>query len=537
MPSRRRTVEIEVLVDDKDVQKSLGNINQKLTKTGKVMSDFGKITAAAFAATGVVNFAADVVRAASDLDESTNAVNVSFGAAADEVLAIGENSAKSFGLAQSEFNQFAVGFKAFADQIAGTSGQEIDTVIEDLVTRISDFASVMNLDIPEAADKFRSGLAGETEPLRKFGIDVSAAAVNTKALEMNLGGANGQLSEGDKILARYQLIMEQTSDTADDFANTADGAANSQRILNATFEDFKAQAGQELIPVVEDLSQKGIQLFDILDEDVNLGWTQRLSAGLQLILGDSQESIESYINQKTALNDLEDAANDAVPSFEDIEDVFGESRDQLHNFVRVTIDAAGAVRDLTSANLEAASPTLALFKAQEDATKAADRYAEAVVESGAGSREAASAARDLAKADAELDAAAQVFAEQGGAASISALEEMLIQAGVLPETIAAIKAQIDRLNQTPVRRDLILAPSQSGGTRTTTGNVFHQGGVIPGPPGSDQLFVGQAGETVTRRSEVPSGRGGVQTIVNNTWNLVSSLQLAEQAEMRRRGLR
>jgi hypothetical protein len=205
---------------------------------------------AAVAATAVFNFAKDSVAAASNLGESINAINVVYGESADAVHALGAESATSFGLSQRAFNEFATQFSAFGEKIAAGTGQDVSVVLDNLTTRIADFASVMNLDMAEAATVFQSALAGETEAFRRFGGDVSAAAVEVKALELGLGDTSAELSEQDKILARYELIMEQTAKTAGDFENTSDSLANSQRILTANIEDLQAKIGGALVPAV-----------------------------------------------------------------------------------------------------------------------------------------------------------------------------------------------------------------------------------------------------------------------------------------------
>ncbi len=70
---------------------------------------------AVIAAGALIKFGKDTVGASTDLKESINAVNVVFGESAEGILAIGENAADSFGLANSEFNSFAVQFSAFAE--------------------------------------------------------------------------------------------------------------------------------------------------------------------------------------------------------------------------------------------------------------------------------------------------------------------------------------------------------------------------------------------------------------------------------------
>lgn len=216
------------------------------------MKTLAKTVGAAFATRQVVNFAKGAVDAASDLGESVNAVAVTFGDASDSILALGEDAATTVGLSAREFNAFAVQFSGFTQQIAGAGG-DIAEVTDDLTTRIADFASVMNMDVPEAAQVFQSALAGETEPIRRFGIDMSAAAVEAHALATGMIASKSEMTEAIKVQARYSLLMESTNKVAGDFANTSDSLANQQRILAARLDDARATIGEALVPVLESL--------------------------------------------------------------------------------------------------------------------------------------------------------------------------------------------------------------------------------------------------------------------------------------------
>jgi hypothetical protein len=238
------------------MKKADGGI-QRMTGSLKKMA---AVAGVAFAAKKVLDFGRDAVRAASDLEESVNAVEVTFGEASAGILQLGEDAATSVGLANSEFNSLAVGFSAFVDKIDQGGGNVVG-IMDDLTTRVADFASVMNLEVGEAGNIFRSALAGETEAIRRFGVDVSAAAVTTKALALGLGDSSGALSEQDKILARYQLVMEQTDKTAGDFANTSESLANQQRIFAAELENTKAEIGEALLPVMAELLQTARDLL------------------------------------------------------------------------------------------------------------------------------------------------------------------------------------------------------------------------------------------------------------------------------------
>lgn len=218
------------------------------------------------AALGIANLAGSVtdyfaksVDLASNLQESGNAVRVTYGDIAGEIDNLSDTAAKRLGLSSGAFNDLAVRFSGFAGTIAGEGG-DVAKVIDDLTTRGADFASVYNLETADALSVFQSGLAGETEPLKRFGIDLSDATTKAFALANGIGDGTGVLTEAEKVQARYGLLLESTTKTAGDFAATQDSAANSTKTANAQLEDAQAKVGEALLPAFEKFT--GFMLTD-----------------------------------------------------------------------------------------------------------------------------------------------------------------------------------------------------------------------------------------------------------------------------------
>jgi len=252
---------VEILGEYKNLAKATKGAQGSFDKLGanfaKVGKNIAKVTAGIAIGLGaaIASQIKPAIDAASDLSESINAVNVSFGDAAEGVLKLGQNAATGLGLSKTELFGISVQFSAFAKTIAGEGG-DVVKVVDDISNRGADFASVFNLDVSDALAKFQSGLAGSSEPLRAYGIDISAVTVEAYALANGIGDGSGELTEQEKILARYGAIMEQTEGVTGDFANTSDGLANQQRILAATIEDTRAEIGQKFMPIMQ-----GIQVF------------------------------------------------------------------------------------------------------------------------------------------------------------------------------------------------------------------------------------------------------------------------------------
>lgn len=285
------------------------------------------------AAIGIVGLAqqtadyfSDAVTLASNLQESGNAVRVSYGSIAGEIEKLGETSAKRLGLSNTAFNDLAVRFSGFAGTIAGEGG-DVAGVIDELTTRGADFASVFNLDAADALTIFQSGLAGENEPLRKFGIDLSAAAVDAFALANGIGEQGRELTESEKVQARYGLLLEETSQTAGDFAGTSDSLANAQRIANARFEDAQAKIGEALLPTMEKftdflitdgvpLVEKLVDVFIALEPAISfvadgiIAWLDVVSGGIGFIT----DFIAAVEDGETSISELRDVfSNFPVP--------------------------------------------------------------------------------------------------------------------------------------------------------------------------------------------------------------------------------
>ena len=202
-----------------------------------------------------------------------------------------------------EFNNLAVRFSSFSKTIAGDGG-DVTGTLADLTGRASDFASVMNLDVNEAAQLFQSGLAGESEPLRRYGLDMSAASVEAYGLANGLAANGKSLTESEKIQARYGYLMEQTSNTQGDFANTSDQLANKQRITAAEFDNVKARIGTGLLPIMSALvGFVGGTLLPSLDS-VGSFLTDTLIPGIQSFgkwLSDSKTPITAVAGVITAI--------------------------------------------------------------------------------------------------------------------------------------------------------------------------------------------------------------------------------------------
>jgi hypothetical protein len=233
--------------------KGLKQANAQFAKLSGSVSSLGRnFAVAGIALTAITAGLARTVQTASSYSESINAVNVAFGKSAQGIIDFGKTAATTLGVSQVDFNNAAVRFSAFAERIVG-SGGDASKFIAEISTRASDFASVFNIEVSEALQVFQSGLAGEAEPLKRFGINLLDSEVKAYAMANGIGEVGRQLTETEKVQARYGLLMQATGKTQGDFANTSDGLANQLRILTAEVSNTEIEIGNQLLPVMAEL--------------------------------------------------------------------------------------------------------------------------------------------------------------------------------------------------------------------------------------------------------------------------------------------
>lgn len=226
-----------------------GNVD---SLAGKAISAGKKLTLGM--TTPIVGFGTAAVMAASDLNESASAVNTVFGDSAQVINRFSNGSAQALGQSRAQVLGAAATFGALYKAVGLTESQMADFSTQS-IQAASDLGSFYNVDPTQVLQDIRSGLVGEAEPLRKYGILLSEAAVQQKAMEMTGKSNAKQLTESDKVMARQALIMGGLGAAQGDFARTSGSLANQMRIARASVTDMAASIGMVLMPYVIQATQ------------------------------------------------------------------------------------------------------------------------------------------------------------------------------------------------------------------------------------------------------------------------------------------
>lgn len=402
---------------ERDAQSKIRSAVEKAEKSTPPISpgvDTSKLSASVSAATAALGALASGVvvqktlqtvqllaNAASDLAEAQSAANTQFGEGAALVDRFSSSAATSLGISKTAALDASTAFGGMFQNI-GLAADESARLSTGAVQLAGDLASFRNLRVDDALTKIQAGLAGEAEPLRRFGVDISDAAVQAKALQLGLIDAHGELNQGQKVLVRYQLILEQLKTAEGDAQRTGDGYANTQRRLQAVMQDFEATVGQTLLPTLSALA-------------ANLAVVVAGADRLARVLGTGGlgNIIKIFAEASGFLNPVLDEMGKKYSKGADAADIYAETQkaiadsvNEATNGIDAQNEALGRQVDAVFASLDAQLAQLDAHKAQENAQKAvtdAERdYQDALSGSGKYADAARQAAEKLANAQQSL---------------------------------------------------------------------------------------------------------------------------------------
>lgn len=234
-----------------DTSRARAEISQFDGQVGKAGRGFSALrgAAVAFAGSAVAAFAGKTIMAASDLNEELSKAGVVFGPAKDKVVRQANELANAFGLPKAEIIGAAssIGLVAKASGLGQRPAADMGNSLAKLA---ADASSFYNVPLAEALQAMQSGLVGEAEPMRRFGVLLSEAAVQQEAVRLGIAKTGAELTEGQKVQARYSLMTKGMSDASGDLARTQDSVANRLREIKGRAINAAAGLGTALLPAV-----------------------------------------------------------------------------------------------------------------------------------------------------------------------------------------------------------------------------------------------------------------------------------------------
>lgn len=239
---------IEMSLTDDKLRKGLANVEKSLAQTGRSMQRFGA-GAMAFGGSVVAGFL-PAIKAASDAQETMSKFSIVFGDLEQDALKWTDALAESIGRSKHDLRGQMAAFQDLF-QPMGFAAEDAFELSKTMTALASDLGSFNNLDTADVIRDLQAAMTGSGEVMKKYGVILSEAAVKAKLEEMGL-----EANEVNKVLARQEIIMEDTTAAQGDAARTSESFANQLARLKASVHDASVAVGENLLPVVTPLVEK-----------------------------------------------------------------------------------------------------------------------------------------------------------------------------------------------------------------------------------------------------------------------------------------
>lgn len=200
----------------------------------------------------LIDFGKQGIELASDLTEVQNVVDTTFGSNSKTIEDFSKKATAAYGMSELTAKKYNGTMGAMLKS-TGLTEKQVLTMSQAMTGLSGDMASFYNLSSDEAFEKIRSGISGETEPLKQLGINMSVANLEAFALSQGITKAYKSMSQAEQTTLRYNYLMKATADAQGDFAKTSDSFANQQRIAKLNIENLSATIGKALLPSINGL--------------------------------------------------------------------------------------------------------------------------------------------------------------------------------------------------------------------------------------------------------------------------------------------
>lgn len=258
-----------------------------------------------------VKFLGNVINKASEYQEDLNLFTVSMGEYAEEAYNYAQKVSEVVGIDPAEwmrnqgvFNTIITGF--------GVAGDKAAYMSQNLTQLGYDLASFYNIDFESAMQKVQSGIAGELEPLRRLGYDLSVARLEQERLNLGIDKSVSSMTQAEKSQLRYYAMMTQVTQVQGDMARTLEQPANMLRVLRAQIERCARAIGNLFIPILTKVLPIAIAVADGLRQIISA------IAGLFGVTLNTPDWNASIGNATSGTEDIADNMGSAVESAKEL---------------------------------------------------------------------------------------------------------------------------------------------------------------------------------------------------------------------------
>jgi hypothetical protein len=293
--------------DPKGLREANAAFSKLSSDVGSLGRNFAVLGAGIVAGTALLG---NAVMSASNFEAEFEGVNQVFQDAAGSVQDFADQASRTAGLSATEALKAAKTFGLFATG----AGLGVDAAADFSTTMVQlagDLGSFNDVPTADALAAIQSGLMGQAEPLRQFGVFLDDARLKSALLNATGVEVTGTLDSQQKMMAAYYAILEQTTLQQGDFVAYQDTLGNSLKTITTDFENLTTEIGMMLIPVITAAMPEikamaesiGVQLKQAIE---SIDWVSLINSivGVITFLVEHAQTIGIVIGALFALNTI-----------------------------------------------------------------------------------------------------------------------------------------------------------------------------------------------------------------------------------------
>ena len=355
-----------------------GNINRQIrgaannaTSIAKsAFSGVAKTITAALGTAAVVGFTKDCIKLGSNLAEVQNVVDTAFKTMNADVNKFAKNAMTNFGLSELSAKKYMGVFGQMSSAMGFAEKSSLE-MAKNVTALTGDVASFYNLSSDEAYNKLKSIWTGETETLKELGVILTQTNLDQYALNNGFGKTTAKMTEQEKVMLRYQYVMDSLSNASGDFIKTQDSWANQTRILSLRFEQLKATLGQSFIalftPIVKGINNCMTGLQSLADKFnafiAQITGNQPVSNGMSVVSESAIEAANSITGVGEAVESAAKLANRSLAGFDKVTKIGEAAADSTSGITNTgTANSNGLLNTSGNSNQTKDKGVLADFK-------------------------------------------------------------------------------------------------------------------------------------------------------------------------------
>lgn len=271
----------------RQVNDNLVNVKKQSEDTSAGAMESFKSLASGLASLGIGDMVKQAISLAGDLQQNIGGSESVFKNYAGTIQKTAETAASSLGLSQSKYLATATKMGSLFQGSGFSVAQSADMVTQSM-QRASDVASIMGISVDSAMEAVAGMAKGNFTMMDNLGVAINDTNLQIYAQEKGLGKLS---TTQQKVNAAMQMFLDKSDYATGNYAKENDTYSGALTTFKAELEDFAAEAGTALLPLVQSVLPVLSGAFNALKPVIMT--VAEAVGGLGSIVADIQAKVEA----------------------------------------------------------------------------------------------------------------------------------------------------------------------------------------------------------------------------------------------------